>query len=71
MKIDWFSLVITLSFKCVIHAFKQIKRSIYTVKLKFHLQIGVTQQKNVATPLSTSGINATRQRFQMKYITLF
>ena len=38
---------------------------------KYHLQIGVTQHKNVATPLSTSGINTTRQHFQLRYITLF
>ena len=41
------------------------------MKQKHHLQIGVTQHKNAATLLSTSGINTTRQQFQMRYITLF
>ena len=41
------------------------------MKQKCQLQIGVTQHENAATPLSTSGINTTRQHFQMRYITLF
>ena len=41
------------------------------MKQKCHIQIVVAQYKNAATPLSTSGINTTRQHFQMKYITLF
>ena len=41
------------------------------MKQKCHLQIGVTQHKNAAVPLSTSGINTTRQHFQMRYIALF
>ena len=41
------------------------------MKQKCQLQIGVTQYENAAMALSTSGINTTRQHFQMKYITLF
>ena len=38
------------------------------MKQKCHLQIGVTQHKNAARPLSTSGINTTHQHFQMGYM---
>ena len=41
------------------------------IKQKCHLQIGVTQHKSAAKPLSTSSINTTRQHFQMRYVTLF
>ena len=41
------------------------------MKQNCQLQVCVTQNKNAATPLSTSGINTTHQQFQMKYITLF
>ena len=41
------------------------------MKEKYLLQIGVTQHKNAAMPLSTSGINTTLQHFQMRYITSF
>ena len=41
------------------------------IKQKCQIQLGVTQNKNAATPLSTQGINTTRQHFQMKYKTLF
>ena len=43
----------------------------YFMKQKCQLQIGVTQNENAATPLNISGINTTRQHFQMKYVTLF
>ena len=33
--------------------------------------MGIVKFKNVAMPLSTSGINTTHQHFQMSYITLF
>ena len=38
---------------------------------KLNLQIGVTQNRNAAMPLGTSGINTTRQHIQMKYRNLF
>ena len=41
------------------------------IKQKCHFQIGITQNKNAATPLSTLGINTTYQHFQMRYIALF
>ena len=41
------------------------------MKQKCQLQVGVSQNKNVAPPLRTSGINTTRQHFQMRYITWF
>ena len=41
------------------------------MKQKCQLQMGIVKYKNAATPLSTSGINTTRQHFQMRYITLF
>ena len=41
------------------------------IKQKCQIQMGVVNYKNVATPLSTLGINTTRQHFQMRYMTLF
>ena len=41
------------------------------MKQKYQLQKGVTKYKNAATPLSTSGMNTTRQHFQMRHLTLF
>ena len=41
------------------------------MKQKYQIQIGVAQCKITAMPLSTRGINTTRQHFQMRYITLF
>ena len=40
-------------------------------KQKCQIQMGMMKPKNVATPLSTLGINTTHQHFQMRYITLF
>ena len=41
------------------------------MKQKCQLQMGISQYKNVATPLSTIGKNTTHQHFQMRYVTLF
>ena len=41
------------------------------MKQKFQLQMGIARYRNVATPLSTKGINTTHQHFQMRYVTLF
>ena len=43
----------------------------YFMKQKCQIQMGIVKCKNAATPLSISGINTTRQHFQMRYITLF
>ena len=41
------------------------------IKQKCQIQIDVIQCKSTAMPLSTRGINTTRQHFQMRYITWF
>ena len=40
------------------------------MKQKCQLQIGVTQYKNAATPLSTSGINTTSQHEVYNFVII-
>ena len=59
---------------CTVHTYSlrpKLSTKYCFTKQICQIQIGVTQWKSTAMPLSTKYINTTRQHFQMRYTTLF